>query len=1013
MSDIQESLESPFLSAEFEGIEREASRSAAYFMVVDERGAPLSEGDYALHQGSVSERGSLAAGGRVPLGKIDVKRPFSFEISDRVCLIEHGAYFDPDDPKLEYGGTRFDWRRVRDDQAPGKSFWPEYRAALQESALPFAVNRLLQHEHITRRPIQIAKEFLAALDKVKIRACPAEVRVGPFVRYTDHERAVIWLETVTPCMARVYYKRAGGNLTSRFASTIRVGGRYFASVELDGLQAGQFYDYSVELAPLPGTGPVPLAQADFATAFPRLKPGVQKSIRTQLKSASLDKSEWLAFRTLLPLYGKFTFATGSCRWYPGDDKLDKKTKKPENAGPDMLDGLGAWLRGTAREKWPHFCFFSGDQIYADECGENQAERLIEGRFAARVPGPVDTRSSRRDQLIDGAWAGRFAHRMQPYKDPDPQFAKRVNDALKRLDEIHDKYPDIKGIRKEYPEDDPTLKLKWRYELIKGKRQVSGAKLEADDERHLREAVAHLDVVKGLEVSTEPFRVVARHWKAAEGLRKQPMRKSFLNYNFLLWQLPNFSKELPTISHTGGPAVVRAPDARGHASAERGVHSADFAEYASLYERAWTSSPNVRALLAHVPTFLMFDDHELTDDWNFDVDWAHMLHNPKDDYRMWPKTLTDALAAYWVYQGYGNKAPSQWDGADPRVKALREAQKLGSDALPALRRCIYDACFDPKYLKQDRHQSGLTLDWHYRLPFEPAFIVPDCRSRKLMYRSDEAIDVIDHGVKSQAPISQTIDDPQLDWIRRELAKKSRVGQVAFLATATPFLLQQKVAAIMRAPKTAAGAWARGNSFPPLADLAVALADSNSLANVSPGLARRFRREKDLEHMVRDKTWRDLWSVVAQLNAAKSPLKSLVFVSGDVHHSYCMTGSLGRARPQPEVLQITCSGFRTTIRAKGMTDLAEDLGSSPFDAGKYRLMPGFMDKNGDLKPDLVLYENSAALVDVTVGKEVFVRVEFLSGKNKHVYRYTSGPEYMVGPQPAFSPYTPGVRRVVRAP
>ena len=31
---------------------------------------------------------------------------------------------------------------------------------------------------------------------------PARVRVGPFVRYTDHERAVIWLETVTPCLVR-------------------------------------------------------------------------------------------------------------------------------------------------------------------------------------------------------------------------------------------------------------------------------------------------------------------------------------------------------------------------------------------------------------------------------------------------------------------------------------------------------------------------------------------------------------------------------------------------------------------------------------------------------------------------------------------------------------------------------------------------------------------------------------------------------------------------------------------
>ena len=53
----------------------------------------------------------------------------------------------------------------------------------------------------------------------------------------------------------------------------------------------------------------------------------------------------------------------------------------------------------------------------------------------------------------------------------------------------------------------------------------------------------------------------------------------------------------------------------HPAAERGVHAADFAEYPYLYQRAWTELDGVRKLLAQVPTFLMFDDHEATDDWN--------------------------------------------------------------------------------------------------------------------------------------------------------------------------------------------------------------------------------------------------------------------------------------------------------------------------------------------------------------------------------------------------------------
>jgi hypothetical protein len=170
-----------------------------------------------------------------------------------------------------------------------------------------------------------------------------------------------------------------------------------------------------------------------------------------------------------------------------------------------------------------------------------------------------------------------------------------------------------------------------------------------------------------------------------------------------------TKALPSIVVGGrGKPVARTPDGRGHPSAAGGVHAADFAEYSYLYERAWTGPRDIRILLAHMPTFLMFDDHETTDDWNADTTWARMLQNAKDDFRMWPKTLTDALGAYWVYQGWCNRAPSQWK-ADPRAKALSDAARDGTDALPQLRKIIHEACFVFKPQPQGT-QTGLSLDW---------------------------------------------------------------------------------------------------------------------------------------------------------------------------------------------------------------------------------------------------------------------------------------------------------------
>jgi hypothetical protein len=989
--------------------EAEAAPPGQAIHVVDDKDQPLTDGEYAFLQDAVVERGKLDAHGRAVLTRIDPTQAFMFEIRDRVCVIRAGAFLDPDDMRIEYGGTCFDWALVRDDTDPDKNFWPYYRQEMDdvaqagmESLGRGGVQRFLQHEHITRRPIRVAKPFLRRLSEVRIRALPAQLRTGPLVRYTDHERAVIWVETVTPTMVRVRYRTRGAAATStRYSATVRVGGRYFAAVELDGLAEDTVHDYTLELAPLPASGPIPVGQRELDGVFPTLTPKVEGALKAQLSGAALtDGSEWLTFRTLRRRYDRqLRFATGSCRWYPGDKSGGK------DWGPDMLHGLGDWLRAAPREQWPHFLFFGGDQIYADEIGDGHAEALVRGRFGARIPGPGDATPSARDKLVDGAWAGRFAHRYKSYKDPDTKLVQGVRDALENLDEIHRRYPDIKGIYREYPDKDPAAQLRVRYETLRGKRQISGARGEDPEERKAREALALLPTVEKLEISAEPLRAFLPHWRAgfSTALRRNPMSSRFLCHNFLLWELPPFQHELPALADRPGPVVVRRADARGHPAVAGGVHAGDFAEYAFLYERAWTTSRSVRVLLAQVPTFLMLDDHEVTDDWNFDASWVRMIHSRKDEFRMWPKTLSDALVAYWMYQGWCNKAPSQWSDTDPRIAALIHARRTGTDALPRLRQSIHGACFMPEPSRDSggHYQTGLSLDWHYQLPFDPPFLVPDCRTRKLMVPADDRLRIIDHETPAQAPRSQTIDDAQLAWMRTTLLARGAGGPIAFIATSTPLLLQHKLMSIMTKPEIAARLWAGGIDA---SSIVAGVAGSARAAIASDALLRLFRVRKDLEHMVRDKSWRDIWGLLDAVRRAGRPLKTMVIVSGDVHHNYCMTANLpGGGRPTPEVLQITCSGLQTTIRKDWTTWLGEKQSDLSFSVGKYRLVPGFMSRQGGGAPDLVLYQNAAALVDVTLMGEVQVRVDYLSGKEVHTYRYTSGPAYMVDGEPAASPWS----------
>lgn len=81
--------------------------------------------------------------------------------------------------------------------------------------------------------------------------------------------------------------------------------------------------------------------------------------------------------------------------------------------------------------------------------------------------------------------------------------------------------------------------------------------------------------------------------------------------------------------------------------------ADFEEYCALYREAW-SDPAVRWLLSVVPTAMIFDDHDVHDDWNISASWRR-------DYTAkpwWGTRIEAAFQSYWVYQHLGNLSPAE-------------------------------------------------------------------------------------------------------------------------------------------------------------------------------------------------------------------------------------------------------------------------------------------------------------------------------------------------------------------
>ncbi|MGY0616025.1 alkaline phosphatase D family protein [Vibrio sp. FJH11] len=115
---------------------------------------------------------------------------------------------------------------------------------------------------------------------------------------------------------------------------------------------------------------------------------------------------------------------------------------------------------------------------------------------------------------------------------------------------------------------------------------------------------------------------------------------------------------------------------------------------------------VQRLLAHIPTYMIFDDHDVTDDWNLTIGWEHAAYSN----RFAKRIIGNSLIAYWFCQGWGN-SPEKFD--DQFMKRINEFVEQGStEAQDTLIQYLY------------RFE-----DWHYTIPTSPKVVVLDTRTRR--------------------------------------------------------------------------------------------------------------------------------------------------------------------------------------------------------------------------------------------------------------------------------------------
>jgi hypothetical protein len=130
-------------------------------------------------------------------------------------------------------------------------------------------------------------------------------------------------------------------------------------------------------------------------------------------------------------------------------------------------------------------------------------------------------------------------------------------------------------------------------------------------------------------------------------------------------------------------------------------------------------PRVRRALANCATYMIFDDHEVTDDWNLSREWFdRVVTSP-----FGRTVVRNAMSAYTIFQGWGND-PKKFESGPNKDMLDRVTALIGADGGPVT--AAADAI--------DKHlgMSGTPpdVDWHYTVdgPLHRTVVV-DTRTRR--------------------------------------------------------------------------------------------------------------------------------------------------------------------------------------------------------------------------------------------------------------------------------------------
>ncbi|MBP5976218.1 hypothetical protein HW132_26685 [Brasilonema sp. CT11] len=390
--------------------------------------------------------------------------------------------------------------------------------------------------------------------------------------------------------------------------------------------------------------------------------------------------------------------------------------------------------------------------------------------------------------------------------------------------------------------------------------------------------------------------------------------------------------------------------------------------------------DIRRALANVPTYMIFDDHEITDDWFLNIAWCDRTLNKP----LGRRVLQNGLLAYAICQAWGN-TPEQFEQGKPGEALLKatEAWSASFSTKPQHEQEIALRVGLPSFAdiktsqpRRGIHQEG-SLKWHYTVTTpEYEVLVLDTRTWREFPGKDFDFPGLLSAEGCDEQISKVVR-PQNTRVTLVIAPSPVIG--------LPFLETLQKTAKTIAEKLGAAAW----GFDP---------EAWGLEETA------FER---------------LFSRLA-LRALPAHQSRVIILSGDVHYSFAARLQYSAIRPfqssknvktELVVAQFTSSSLKNEAKGFGGSHSLHTKGFVPFRILKYfptAEILGWENKGGKeleigsfytladqtvqhlpwrlkgspAKVNLEQERNCVRVLQITKKPEWWYRIDFLSAKAEEI-------------------------------